>query len=252
MTNWADLDDGYGDAAAVPDLIEALAAAPTPDLWSDLWGHLCHQGTVYSASFAAIPVLHQTCPRLLPVDRRGALMLGGAIMASSDRHGGAAPDEATLRLLPDLLRLTETAMNDPDIDEGEFPYLLQAALAFRGDGFWHSLLDGVASDEFQGWCHACKASLYILPENPGYSAVEHRRALRPDAFRSPVTPTSLDSLPRVGAWLHAQAKQHGRHKIADTLTYLYGKVACPECSASLSVAEAVMRSTLPTSTDEDD
>ena len=252
MTDWAMLQDGYGEATAIPALIEALVDAPSPELWSDLWGHLCHQGTVYSASFAAVPLLYQTISRMAPTDRRGALMLVAAIMASIDRHGGATPDEAALSLLPDLLHMTEAAMGESDVDEEEFSYLLQAALALRGDAIWHGLLDGMARDEFDGLCRVCQVSMYILPQNEGYAAVRHRDALNPAAARNPVMPTSPDSLPRVGSWLHAQAMRHEKRKTANALTHIFGRVACPGCSTSISVAEAIVRATLPILTDEDD
>lgn len=58
---WRELRHAYGDAANVPTLLKALAASPGPALgpndqpWFDLWSCLCHQGDVYTASYAAVP-----------------------------------------------------------------------------------------------------------------------------------------------------------------------------------------------------
>lgn len=82
VTAWALLSDAYGEAREVPVLIEQLATSPTPDVWDDLWGHLCHQGTVYSASYAALPLLLEHAETT--ADKFSALHLIGAIIASEN------------------------------------------------------------------------------------------------------------------------------------------------------------------------
>ncbi len=58
---WQTLQHAYGDAANVPDLLRALAASSGPktdypdEPWFTLWSSLCHQGDVYTASYAALP-----------------------------------------------------------------------------------------------------------------------------------------------------------------------------------------------------
>ena len=48
MTNWRDLRDVYGSAAQAPALLEEAASVTDWDapVWRELWGRLCHQGTV--------------------------------------------------------------------------------------------------------------------------------------------------------------------------------------------------------------
>jgi hypothetical protein len=58
---WKELRHAYGDAADVPKLLQALATSPGPkagyeeEPWFSLWSRMCHQGDVYTASYAAIP-----------------------------------------------------------------------------------------------------------------------------------------------------------------------------------------------------
>ena len=58
---WADLTHAYGSASDIPDLLRLLAAKPGPksdyraEPWFTLWSSLCHQGDVYTASYAAVP-----------------------------------------------------------------------------------------------------------------------------------------------------------------------------------------------------
>ncbi len=58
---WHELEHAYGSASNIPGLLQALAKSPgvksagTGEPWHSLWSSLCHQGTVYSASYAAVP-----------------------------------------------------------------------------------------------------------------------------------------------------------------------------------------------------
>jgi hypothetical protein len=77
--DWSRLSDAYGDARGVPRALDRLAAADPGarrDAIDELWGRLCHQETVYSASAAAVPGLVAAVEsgRLTPLDRH--LVLG--------------------------------------------------------------------------------------------------------------------------------------------------------------------------------
>lgn len=58
---WHELDHAYGKASDIPALLRQLEA--NPDVqgdskpWESLWSSLCHQTTVYPASYAAVPHL---------------------------------------------------------------------------------------------------------------------------------------------------------------------------------------------------
>lgn len=57
---WATLSHAYGPAEDIPDLLRALENYPQKSEYEDepyytLWSSLCHQGDVYSASYAAVP-----------------------------------------------------------------------------------------------------------------------------------------------------------------------------------------------------
>jgi hypothetical protein len=54
------LEHAYGSAADIPALLRQLETFPSSDNcrdepWFTLWSSLCHQGDIYSASFAAVP-----------------------------------------------------------------------------------------------------------------------------------------------------------------------------------------------------
>jgi hypothetical protein len=236
---WNTLRDAYGSAADIPALIDDWTQAPSQKLMDKLWSRLCHQGTVYSASFAAIPLLVRACPTLQPKDRRSALLLISAILASSDRFGDAKPDPATAELTPALRQMIDTSMGDADIDVGEFPYLLQAAAAFYGDTFWGSCLGLLADEEFPGRCPKCDGEIFLAIGQSGYfaSAEDYTRNL--SAHRVPIAPASEGSMPTSGAWLHKQAAQHAQAETANGVAHVFGTTSCPTCNAAISVAAAI-------------
>jgi hypothetical protein len=57
---WAQLRSAYGPATEIPDLLSRLEGFPPADghdaePYFSLWSALCHQGDVYTASYAALP-----------------------------------------------------------------------------------------------------------------------------------------------------------------------------------------------------
>jgi hypothetical protein len=61
---WDQLRHAYGPASNIPDLLRQLTANPQPvkvddGPWESLWSALCHQGDVYTASYAAVPHIVQ-------------------------------------------------------------------------------------------------------------------------------------------------------------------------------------------------
>ncbi|AWH44002.1 hypothetical protein [Stenotrophomonas sp. ZAC14A_NAIMI4_1] len=55
--DWATLQGAYGNASEAGALLASMMDPQHQQDWNDIWSHLCHQGTVYSASHAALPVL---------------------------------------------------------------------------------------------------------------------------------------------------------------------------------------------------
>lgn len=60
--DWASLRHAYGDATDIPELLDqahtaAAGGSYRDEPWFSLWSALCHQGGVYTASYAAVPEL---------------------------------------------------------------------------------------------------------------------------------------------------------------------------------------------------
>ena len=62
IESWTKLNHAYGEASDIPELLQKLADYPTEETYKSepyysLWSALCHQGDVYSASYAALPYI---------------------------------------------------------------------------------------------------------------------------------------------------------------------------------------------------
>lgn len=58
--NWSELEHAYGTAEDVPQMLEDLINNNEKSFyWESIWSSLCHQETIYSATFVFIPQLVQ-------------------------------------------------------------------------------------------------------------------------------------------------------------------------------------------------
>jgi hypothetical protein len=216
-----------------------MTPEPDDEVWGELWGSLCHQGTVYSASFAALPAIEATA-RSWPANRRTqALGLAGAIVASNDVLGSRA--EFIRGLEPTVNALHELALESVALsgyDSIEFIYLLEAVVALGGDRFWGQWLDFLDGGDFPAGCPACRTSLSIhigeqgffvdLDVQPPPTSTPLRRAVHP-------SPT----LQGVAGQMHAWAAAVGQFAVAEAITYLFGNTSCPLCKVAMSVPDAL-------------
>lgn len=104
-----------------------------------MWSRLCHQGTVYSASYAALPRLAELARRRDPSGFVEPLFLAASIVASTDVSAVEADVRAdcaeAIRELRDVAeRLVPVAGDDTD-----FVYRVQALIATGDGGVWMSL-----------------------------------------------------------------------------------------------------------------
>lgn len=93
---WSELRHAYGPAADTPELLNAYLADPdrvwTDSLIENLWSSLCHQGDVYEASYAAVPLLMVVAARASPEASLRSISLVVAIEAAR-ASGPAMPVE---------------------------------------------------------------------------------------------------------------------------------------------------------------
>lgn len=237
MTDWSTLRDAYGSATEVPALFARWDSEASDQAHTELWSRLCHQGSVYTASFAALPLLADFAARKAGNARRDAVVLAGAIMASTD-HGGARDEVVIRQTAPELEHLALECLGQPDVDDTEFCYVLTAVAALRGDRFWGNELSSLASGETDGPCLACKGLVIFALSSNGYFAAAGDYVRDASVTRVPILPARV--LSPDGAWIEHIARSHGRADVADRIRHLFGTSSCPFCSADLSI-EAVIK-----------
>jgi hypothetical protein len=244
MTHWSQLTHAYGSAEDIPDLLSQVAPGPRSQAWSELWSRLCHQGTIYSASHAALPALTQLARQWPPTDRADPLVLAGAIVASTHQpYGEPDPHVTYATEIAELIALTEEALQHPDLAEDPSTYveLLGSLLAFEGVEVWGEQLDGLIGEEFELPCPQCEAENFIVFGQHGYfSTIDDMYMNNTSSKRTPLRPADPSALEGLPRRLHARTLAEGHPDLANKLTYVFGDAKCADCDTPFRVDEAVV------------
>ena len=213
-TDWSQLTHAYGPADDIPGLFARLEGGPgDKEIWHDLWSALCHQGDVYGASYAALPMLTDIATGRAPGERDEAVALAGCIVADAD-------DGLRTRYAGEIAELLavgrECLATVPARGPRDFAYYLQFLLAFEGVPFWSRELEHLL-EEFEAECPECEACTDVLMG-------EYL-----DECEAELHPADPAELAGIGARLHALALEAGQREVAEWLVHLFGRVTCPEC-----------------------
>ncbi|SOD88380.1 hypothetical protein SAMN06272765_5692 [Streptomyces sp. Ag109_G2-15] len=223
--DWSQLTHAYGPADDIPGLFARLDGGPGDEqVWHALWSALCHQGSVYSASFAALPLLTDIATGRAAGDRDEAVALAGFVVAEAEPSERPRYEDQIAELLPVArARLAEIPTGDP----AKFVYHTQFLLAFEGVPFWSRELE-MLLEEFEAECPHCEALTVVQVGE----YVDHC-----EAELHPAHPADLTG---AGARLHALAVDAGQVAVADWVARLFGRVTCPECETVFGLAESVV------------
>ena len=247
---WRELEHAYGHGGDVPQMLRSFKAR-RPDARSCLWGALCHQYSVYSATIAAVPHIVEAIASF-PIDERlDDLVFLGTVAAY-------APDELVGSLDPEIQASYQEALNKGAIlavdmveatrlNYAEFAYLLQAIAALHGCKKLGKALSGFADAEFLLICPGCECEIYLWPSEAGMTTsaedpVAHKETLRLEVEPRRKPDSGSDDEPEFTCesafvWLSRFASDAGQHRLLDQLRFLYGTAVCPKCSASFPIVE---------------
>lgn len=237
--DWRELTHAYGSAEDIPGLFARLGGIEDDAVWTELWSALCHQGSVYEASWAALPVLADIARGGSPGAPFQAVILAGAITGDEadprrERYG---------REIGDLLGVTRDMLAAPGRTAPAFVNLLQSLLAFEGVGLWSEALEGVNSEEYEIECPACDEGLFVAFGDYGtfVSAGDYVSGPEPGTTeaRGELTPMPPERLSGLGARLHGEALAAEQPEVARALTYVFGEGRCPSCDTVFSVSQEV-------------
>jgi len=205
-----------------------------------LWSALCHQGSAYEASWAALPTLADIARGRAPGGPVQAVVLAGAITAYAEdpRRKGYE------REIGELLAVGRGLLADPGIPSPPFVNLLQSLLAFEGAGVWSEALEGVNSEEYDVECPQCAEGLFVAFGRYGTFVSAGDYVTGPGAdgaaeSRGELIPAHPDRLTGLGARLYGEAVRAGQSEVAEALTHVFGQGRCPSCDTVFAVAELV-------------
>jgi hypothetical protein len=242
MTDWSALRHAYGSASDVPGLLAQLAPDPKSNVWHDLWSCLCHQGTVYSASFAALPILLETAKGWKPQERTMVIILAASIISSQESGPRELDPQGLGELVkPEFLQLCMESLTYAELPDVEFIYLLQSQLALEGDRIWGRKLDHLADGEFPGECPRCHSELYLVIGKDGFFASTGDWIRNANIPRTEIK-ANEGTLPPIGERLRAYADAASKHELARWFRYLFGTGTCPSCESTFAVSDAIARS----------
>jgi hypothetical protein len=246
MSDWCSLRHAYGPAGDVPALLAQMSPDVSAPVWQALWSCLCHQGTVYSASYAALPELESAARCWPPAARLAPLALASGIVAATDVNGGRREQYLSgLGSTIDSLRhLAVESLRRPGWTRSDVVYLLQAVAAFDGDRLWGNCLDYLVDGELPGQCSACSTDLYLVIGESGFFTAVDGGENRPETLRVPIEPAS-GALPPASRRLNELAAAAGHADLASWMLYLFGSSRCPNCDVPFTVPDAVVRAIEP-------
>lgn len=238
MLNWSQLRDVHGPAGDIPGLLGVAATEASWDapVWDELWGRLCHQGSVAPASYAAVPALCKIARSRPEVATDPALFLAAAILSSTDgpvareivRAEYVQQVEATRPLARHKLTLVT--------DRTEFVYALQNVAVFEDLGAWQRELEGLANQEVELECPACGDHVSLeLTESDSVADLEPDDRDKGTRLE-PATPSDLNEPESI---LLDLAGAHRQQQIQDQLLQLFGHFVCPACSQRVRITAAL-------------
>jgi hypothetical protein len=220
VTDWSELRTAYGTAEAVPAML-ASAEAGDESGWDHLWSHLCHQGTVYSGSFAALPELARLAGQAAPAPFSQPLYLAAMIAASGDRAGAAADVDVDVRhdYASELARMRDLAEHNLSLatELQDVAYAAHCLAALEGIPVWEDQLDRLGNGETDVECPACAEDVIVDLDEA--TAAE---------------PTQLDpGSARVYELLA------GFPDVAASFLRFAGTVPCTRCGTTVSIPESL-------------
>lgn len=242
-SRWAALRHAYGSAEDVPRLLAQLASGD-PDAAGELTGALFHQGSVYSASLAAVPHLLEIARvASTPQRRADVLVLAGSIALNAEDVPRDVTD-ADIRFWceitkPALLTLAQATLRDP-IEPTDAVWLLQVAAGLSGYHVFARILVGFLDKEFVCHCPNCDTELYVWPHNRGLSVASEDPVFSPTSLRTPVIPGPIEGTDAAALrWLLDFGGQAALSIVAPHLEHLFGRAQCPSCCHAFVLLRAL-------------
>ncbi|MEZ4489314.1 MAG: hypothetical protein R3C24_12995 [Cyanobacteriota/Melainabacteria group bacterium] len=282
---WKELRQAYGTAEAVPELLRAMekedaqrvamttSGGGSKSVWHDIWSSLCHQSSVYTATYAAVPYMVSVAKKGSLTLRLDVLVFCGIVQAFGNLVGGPVPADLIAEYETSLTKVVEMsrgivsdAVREGLLDRFPLNSLVQSLLAIRyGGDATICILDrlGTGNDEIEVECSECGETSFVdlqsIPEDMidrdsiaqdlkeamllvGESTGEPNRDSNEDIGegsnnQADETRWSSVSIVQIAA---AFAATYGDKDLADKIMLLRAAVACPSCDHQFMISDGIL------------
>lgn len=267
---WAELEHAYGDATDTPSqLYELLERQNYGDDPNDvLFGCLCHQGTVYTATYAAVPHVVNAISTQSTNSKIWLFTFLGKVAISSD--AAPIPDDlraAYLSAMSQAAYLVMDVGHQPGIPGVDYYHLLSSVPALHGLPIVHEVVEWMlTADEICGLCKSCGEEFSIYCQSTPFEAQHVRQhptlgpkrgSTYPDNIgiagtaQGPKTrvcphsdePAGWDGSIREDnamSWLISLATKANHPLVIDRTRALFGSLDCPNCKKRISLWHAAL------------
>ena len=266
---WKTLGHAYGSAGDIPAMLRGIRerGCLAEDDMELLWGSLYHQGTIYTATYAAAPHVLALIDVLPLKDQHELLTFLGKVAGSWD--GDLIPDDLRPAYKETILAAASKAtalLGSPDLDSVQFTYLLLSVAALIGNRELSELLEAaLVNEEVWARCPYCADSLRFdtagapfrvravnelspmdleaLSEEVLTDFTDSEEGIDPPVIVSPAQPSEAAWAGNVGTenaleWLYGAALRANEEQTAQKIRSLFGHCECPTCRRTIAVMEA--------------
>jgi len=235
---WAGLRDTYGPADAIPALLRALERGDDrvhgDEVWEPIWTALYHQGSVYSASYAAAAHV-AAIGATRPISEQPPFWhFVGAIAGARDPAPVEFDLEAAYHLAVEVARAGIPACLAAGCSDETATGLAMSFAELQGERAIAVAINGLINEELSSECGGCGAGLLVTTSRVPFEVHAQEPERQPAAPGHRVRPRP----PRAAlAELAALARTSGHAALADHLIALDATVSCPACGVEHSLVD---------------
>lgn len=231
---WSSLTHAHGRADDVPSMLRTLETARSGvdrDLaWEQLWSSLCHQGMIYSASYAAVPFVVDLARERPPSEQLLFWIFVATIAAEGEASDIPRALHGAYQAALVRARATVEASDWSRLDADERPWLVSALANLQGERAVARAVEGLIDGEIALACPACDGDVYVSVSQAPFVASN----VNPEGgWRSQdLTRLTPRPDPRIDALL-----MFADEPLTPRLRGLASTVLCPTCEEAFPLLE---------------
>lgn len=239
---WKELRQAYGSAGNIPKLIMSVSGDDESASWEKIWSSLCHQHSIYSATYGAIPHLVSIAEQASLTKQLEVLILCSTIRLFGRLEKEGVPEDliepynsamSTIRTLS--LGIMQEAVDRKLLNRYPLPYLIQAVLglqfgAYPSICFLEKLVENDC--EVEAECPECDSVMFVdLTNFPTESIDKSARAQDLNSGLNLVRNKAADLWPSdcIVQIAGALASTMGDDSLSEVILNLRSEVTCDSC-----------------------